>query len=221
MASFQVGPSLSWVACFLVGCAYAAPRPAPPVKPPDALDRLMEGNRRFVDSAVARPHAEPSRRMEIATSQKPFAVVLGCADSRVPPEVIFDQGLGDLFVVRLAGNIATDEIQASIEYAVEHLGVDLVMVLGHERCGAAKAAIGGVEAPAHLPSLLKALQPAVVAAARQPGDELDWVVRENVQLVVEQLNSSEPLLQDLVHEGKLRVVGARYDLDTGMVEILQ
>ena len=137
----------------------------------------------------------------------------------MPPELVFDQGLGDLFVVRVAGNILGDAVLGSIEYAAQNLNVPLVMVLGHERCGAVTAAVKGGKVAAHIDSLVKAIQPAVEQAKGKSGDLLDNAVRANVQMVVEQMSVSEPLA-DLVKSQKLQIVGGRYDLDTGTVEII-
>ena len=145
---------------------------------------------------------------------------MSCSDSRVPPEIIFDQGLGDLFVIRLAGNILDDAALGSLEYAVEHLGVKYIMVLGHERCGAVDAAVKGGEIPGHIGSLVKAIQPAVEKVKNLPGDLLDNAVRANVTMVVQQLKSSGPILEELVKKGDLAIAGARYDLDDGEVKIL-
>lgn len=145
---------------------------------------------------------------------------MSCSDSRVPPEIIFDQGLGDLFVIRLAGNILDDAALGSLEYAVEHLGVKYIMVLGHERCGAVDAAVKGGEIPGHIGSLVEAIQPAVEKVKNLPGDLLDNAVRANVTLVVQQLKSSGPIIEELVKKGALTIAGARYDLDDGEVKIL-
>lgn len=185
-----------------------------------ALQRLMEGNARFVAGKATHPHQDGDRRAEIAQSQKPFAVVLTCADSRVPPEILFDQGLGDIFVLRVAGNVADDDVQASIEYAVEHLGTNLIVVLGHERCGAVKAAVAGGELPGHLPGLIDRIKPAVASSKEMAGDALDNAVSANARLAATQLRASRPLLQPLVTQGSLAVVAARVDLDTGTVAIL-
>ncbi len=174
-----------------------------------AQQKLIDGNKRYVDAKLSHPNQTPQRRTEVAQGQHPFAAIVSCADSRVPPEIIFDQGLGDLFVIRLAGNILDDAALASLEYAVEHLGVKYIMVLGHERCGAVEATIKGGETPGHIGSLVKAIQPAV-----------DNAVRANVTMVVQQLKSSAPILGELVKKGALTVVGARYDLDDGVVAIL-
>jgi carbonic anhydrase len=158
----------------------------------------------------------------VATSHYPFAIVIGCADSRTSPEVIFDQGLGDIFVVRVAGNVLNDEAVGSIEYAVEHLGAQLIVVLGHERCGAIKAARDTIaakaEAPGHIQSLVKAIQPAVEATA---GADVEATAKANVQNVVQTLRDSAPILKEMVTVGTISVVGAYYDLDTGAVEFLE
>jgi carbonic anhydrase len=202
--------------------AAPAPPPIPPVlEPADPLERLVAGNRRYAAARIAAPRRTPARRAELTETQHPFAVVLGCSDSRVAPEVLFDQGLGDLFVVRVAGNVVDDVVLASVEYAAEHLHAPLVVVLGHERCGAVEAAVKGGEAHGHLPALVAEIAPAVEAVKGREGDPLDLVVRENVRRVVRGIEERSPLLAGLVREGKLRIVGARYDLDTGEVEILR
>ena len=185
-----------------------------------AQQKLMDGNKRYVDARLLHPNQTPQRRAEVAKGQHPFAAIVSCADSRVPPEILFDQGLGDLFVVRLAGNILDDAVLASLEYAVEHLSVKYIMVLGHERCGAVEATIKGGETPGHIGSLVKAIQPAVDNAKKQPGDLLDNAVSANITMVVQKLKSSSPTLVELVKKGALTVVGARYDLDDGVVAIL-
>jgi carbonic anhydrase len=155
----------------------------------------------------------------IAAGQHPFAIILGCADSRVPPEIIFDQGLGDLFVIRVAGNILDDAILGSIEYAVEELGTALVLVLGHERCGAVAATVKHAEVVGHISTLINAIQPAVDRAKNEPGDLLDNAIRANIELVVAQLKSSMPVA-DLVLKNKLTVVGAQYNLKCGSVDLI-
>jgi len=185
-----------------------------------ALQRLMEGNQRFVAMRLAHPDLSLERRLEVSKGQHPSAIVLTCADSRVPPELIFDQGLGDLFVVRVAGNVLDDHVIGSIEYAAEHLEAPLVMVLGHERCGAVDAAVKGGEAPGKIASLLEALHPAVQAAKGQAGDPVDNVVKLNARFGAAQLKASDPILAPRLKAGELEIVGARYDLDTGKVELL-
>jgi carbonic anhydrase len=203
--------------------ALAAPLPGE-----DALQQLMEGNQRFVTGASINPDHGLARIKSLAQSQAPAAVILGCADSRVPPELVFDQGLGRLFTIRVAGNIADDANLGSIEYAVESLGVQLVMVLGHERCGAVTAALGalknGVHLPGHLEALTNAVTPAIANAIpnsnEKPSDRLDQAVRANIRFVVQKLSSSPPILGQRVASKKLKIVGGYYDLDSGAVEII-
>src|SRR5437763_742482 len=166
----------------------------PAVAPPEAISKLKEGNARYTSGNLQHPGQTTERRTELVKTQHPFATILSCSDSRVPPEIVFDQGLGDLFVVRVAGNIADDAALASMEYAIEHLGPRLIVGLGHERCGAVDAAVKGGEAPGHLGSLITAIAPAVASSKGKPGDRLDNAVRANVARVVEQLRSSEPIL---------------------------
>ena len=195
---------------------------APKVAPGEALARLKAGNQRFIGSQLQHPHQTAKRREELATSQHPFAIVLGCADSRTPPEVVFDQGLGDLFVLRVAGNVLNDETLGSIEYAVEHLGAQLIVVLGHERCGAVKAAretiAAKAKAPGHIQSLVKAIQPAVEATT---GADAEITAKTNELNVAQALRGSAPILKEKIAAGKLSVVAAHYDLDTGTVEFLK
>lgn len=187
----------------------------------EAQKLLVEGNRHYVASQFLHPHQQADRRIEVATGQHPFAVILTCADSRVPPEVVFDQGLGDLFVIRVAGNIIDDAILGSIEYAVAHLGTPLIVVMGHERCGAVSAAVGGGEAEGHIGSLVRAIQPAVVKARSKPGDLLENSVKANVAIVADALTHSKPVLEQLIDKGTVKVVGAYYDLDDGLVQFLE
>jgi carbonic anhydrase len=195
---------------------------APKVSPTDALARLKAGNQHFVASKLEHPRQTAKRRTELATSQHPFAIVLGCADSRTSPEVIFNQGLGDLFVVRVAGNVLNDETDGSIEYAVEHLGAQLIVVLGHERCGAIKAAketiAAKAEAPGHIQSLVKAIAPAVEATI---GADAEATAKANVLNVAQALRSCTPVLKEMIEKRTVSVVGAYYDLDTGAVEFLK
>ena len=206
------------------GVAFAAEGEEVHVSPDDALKMLLDGNARYVAAKAEHPAQSAERRMEVAKGQHPFAAILGCADSRVPPELLFDRGLGDLFVVRVAGNIADDAAIGSIEYAVEHLHAPLVMVLGHEKCGAVQAAVDTFdqmgEAPGHLGALTKPIQPAVAQAKTRGGDLLDAAIIANVANVTAQLKMSEPLLAHMLHDEQINVVGARYDLDTGEVVVV-
>lgn len=192
------------------------------VSPAQALTRLKAGNKRFVSGSLQHPHQTAGRRSELATGQHPFAIVLGCADSRTGPDILFDQGLGDIFVVRVAGNILNDENIGSIEYGVEHLGAPLIVVLGHERCGAVKAAKETIaakgKAPGHIESLVKAIRPAVESTV---GQDAEATGDANVRNVVKSLQHSKPILHEMVASGKVAVVGAYYDLDTGKVEFFK
>ncbi len=179
------------------------------------LEELLEGNRRFAEETRVHPHGSAARRMEVSGGQHPVAVILTCSDSRVPPEILFDQGLGDLFVVRTAGNVVDDSVLGSIEYAVAHLGVRLIVVLGHTSCGAIGAALAKAEAEGHIGFVTKALQAAVSDVKHLDGDINDLASRRNVELTVAALKSSEPILAPL--EGELEIVGWYYDLDSGRV----
>lgn len=181
------------------------------------LKELKAGNAHHVAKRYQHPHQTAARQKELATGQAPHAVILSCADSRVAPEIILDQGLGDLFDVRVAGNVASDTELASIEYAAEHLHTPLVVVMGHQMCGAVTAAAKGGDAPGHLPTLLALIRPAVEQAKSLPGDLIDNAVRKNVENVVQQIGTAKPVLSDAVAHGHLKVVGAVYGLDTGKV----
>ncbi len=187
----------------------------------DIWQGLIAGNKRFVTGNPTHPNQSLSRRREMAEGQNPRAAVLACADSRVSPEIVFDQGLGDLFVVRVAGNVANEHILGSLEYAVEHLGTQLIVVLGHNRCGAVGAACAGGEAPGHIGSLVQALAPAVDNISASEAGRVDMVAKENVRLTVKRLQSCGPILAEWVRQGKLEVAGAFYDLDSGVVEIVE
>jgi len=198
-----------------------APRAQETAPAVDAVIReLQAGNQHHVTKRYQHPHQTATRQRELVSTQRPHAAVLTCADSRVAPEIVFDQGLGDLFDVRVAGNIAGDAEVASIEYAAEHLDVPLVVVMGHQRCGAVTAALEAGEAHGHLPTLLAAIRPAVEQARGLSGDHVEIVVRLNVENVVTQLRTSKPVLAGLVEKGRLRIVGAVYSLDTGKVDWL-
>jgi carbonic anhydrase len=185
------------------------------------LAELKAGNQHHAAHQYTHPHQSAARQRELAQGQHPHAVILACADSRVAPEIVFDQGLGDLFTIRVAGNIAADAEIASIEYAAEHLHTPLVVVMGHQSCGAVAAAVAGGEAPGHLPTLTEAIRPAVDKARGLPGDLAANATRINVEMVVARLRSSQPVLAELVASGKLRIVGAVYSLENGKVTWLQ
>lgn len=185
-----------------------------------ALQTLIDGNKRFVAMKPTHPNQDKGRRDEVKGGQKPFAIIVGCSDSRIPPEILFDQGIGDLFVIRLAGNIVDDTGLGSIEYAADHLGTRLVVVLGHAKCGAVTAAAGGGEAHGHIGSIVQLIIPAVEQARGKSGDLIDNSIRENARLVAATISTSKPILSKMVEEGKIAVVPAYYDIDTGAVELL-
>jgi carbonic anhydrase len=185
-----------------------------------ALEALIEGNRRFAAGASAHPHDDPGRRSEVAKGQHPRAAIVACSDSRVGPEIVFDQGLGDVFVVRTAGNLLDAIGIGSLEYAAARLGVPLIVVMGHSRCGAVGAAAEASAAPGRIPAIVSALEPSIEKAKGAPGDLVDAASRENVKSTVAMLERCEPVIKGLIDEGKLRVVGMFYDIERGTVELL-
>jgi len=200
-------------------------RAAVAIDPQQGLDLLKAGNARFSAGKPTHPHETREWRAAIATEQHPYAVILGCSDSRVSPEVVFDEGLGELFVVRQAGHVADDDTLGSIEYAVGHLHVPLVVVLGHEKCGAVQAAVGAVlrdeSIEGHILRLVDDIAPAVTEANAKTADDVDAVVRANIRQVVRRLRSCGPILRPRVRRGEMRIVGAYYPLRTGVVEWLE
>jgi carbonic anhydrase len=213
-ASLRVGSQFA-------GAADPAHADKPNVAPAEAISKLKEGNKRYTGGNQQHPRQATDQRAELTKGQHPFAIVIGCADSRVPPEIVFDQGLGDLFVLRVAGNVIDDHSLGSIEYAVDHFGTRLVVVLGHQNCGAVTAAKETIaakgKAPGHIQSLVTAIRPAVEATLNR---DLEATIKANVKHVVEALRSSTPVLKPKVDSGELRVVGADYSLDTGAVSFL-
>jgi carbonic anhydrase len=183
------------------------------LEPAAALDLLYQGNRRFVAGETIEPHRNMSRLKDIVDRQTPFAAFLGCADSRVPIEIIFDQGFGDVFVTRIAGNVATSENIGSLEFGTQVLGAKVLFVLGHTNCGAVAATMKREPVPGQISSLFQFIRPAVRAVA---GDIND-VVRENVRLQARTLAEASPVLAELIREEKLLVAGGVYDLATGQV----
>jgi len=224
-------------------------RDRPMISPTEALSRLKDGNARFTAGNVQHPHESSDerayiaknsyenpggislgmtseqaakRRGELTKSQHPFAIILSCSDSRVPPEIVFDEGLGDLFGVRVAGNVLNDEGLGSIEYAVDILDAKLIVVLGHQSCGAVDAAMKTVaakgKAPGHIQSLVRAIKPVVDST---PKGDLDTIIKANVKHVVDALRSSTPILKARVDAGDVQVIGGYYTLDTGAVIFLE
>ena len=185
-----------------------------PINPEVALAKLHEGNARFVNNTMSTAKPTAARRAETAHAQHPFAIVLACADSRVAPEIVFDQNIGDLFVIRNAGNLVDDHVKGSIEFAVQLFGVRLVVVVGHEECGAVTAALAGPSAPARVQSLVRDIQPAVQAVKGKPGDPLQLAVAENARLMAEMIRK-EAEFGEAAKD--VRIVSAVYDLHSGKV----
>ena len=199
----------------LSGWTMAADPTISSVAPDEALSRLKVGNERFAQSKVSTSKPVAARRAETAKEQHPFAIIVGCSDSRTAPEIIFDQNIGDLFVIRTAGNLVDDYALGSIEYAVDHLGTRLIVVLGHERCGAVSAALAGDSAPGHIDSLVRDIQPAVTATKGKEGDALANAIHENDAEVAAKIRK-QAQLGELASQ--VRIVEGYYDLDTGKVE---
>ncbi|MGW0757718.1 carbonic anhydrase [Streptomyces sp. NPDC002814] len=210
-----------------VGAAAATPSPstsAPPGSPWAAFARLMEGNERWVDGALQHPDRDPGRRDFVAEEQDPYGVILSCIDSRVPPELIFDTGLGDLFVMRTGGQVVAPVVTGSVEYGPMTSGTPLIVVLGHQRCGAVKAAYKALKddkpLPGNLQSIAEALRPAYeVVSKEKHADPVDAMVRVHIKQTSANLRSNADLAP-LVKKGELAVVSAYYSLDTGRVEVL-
>lgn len=184
---------------------------------PANTGKLFGGNGRYVEAKAKHPNQGRVRREEVAKGQKPFAIVVSCSDSRVPPEVIFDQGLGDLFVVRTAGHVVDKVAMGSIEYAVAKLGARSVVVLGHERCGAVQAALERTQVPGSIGSIVDAIAPGIASVSGTDAAAMDQAVALNVSAVVGQLRSASPVLMPFVTDGSLEISGAVYDLDSGKV----
>ena len=186
----------------------------------NTIKKLLEGNQRYITGGALHPNQYFEHRLELAEGQKPIAAILTCADSRVSPEIIFDQGLGDLFVLRVAGNVINDLFVGSLEYAVEHLNVSLLMVLGHSECGAVDATVKGGQPPGHINSLVQAIKPALDRLKKQSTDWVNIVAKENVKIGVERLRISEPILTARYEEGNIDIVGAFYNIKSGKVSLI-
>jgi len=224
---------LGLVAASTIGLAFSSagmakevktpPKPQNVLSPEASLERLLKGNRRYVEG-LSRRHDFKHEREVLAGGQNPYAGILSCADSRIAPEYAFDSGRGDLFVCRVAGNFANDDTVASMEYAVAMLGTPLLLVLGHDSCGAVDATIKSLKdntvLPGHLPSLVTALAPAVKAVSQREGNPLDNAIRQNVIDNVAKLKSATPILSAAVEQGKLKVVGGIYRLADGRVDMV-
>jgi len=212
----------SWLDRPGVGTSYAQEGPAP--SPDRALQMLAEGNARFVSGATTGPHRGLDRRAEVSSAQFPYATILSCSDSRVPPELVFDAGLGDLFTHRVAGNVLNDEMLGSIEYGTLVLRSPLIMVLGHESCGAVEAAIAavtqGTQFDGQIGTLVRAIVPAAESVRMMSGNFMDNATRANVALVATQIMSLSPGLAALASQGQLKIVGGYYSLQTGQVGVM-
>ncbi|HJV34354.1 carbonic anhydrase, partial [Geomonas sp.] len=209
-----------------VGLAFAAEGSG--VTADQALQKLMDGNARYVESKLGTCAAtDASARAKLATSQHPYAIILSCSDSRVPPELIFDQSLGEVFVVRVAGNVADPIVLGSIEYAAEHLGSPLIMVLGHERCGAVTASVKAKGKPeGNIGAIVKAIEPSAKKAkktckGKSTEEIVECAVSLNAKAVAADLTKKSKVLAHELKEGKIKIVAAKYDLDDGKVTLLQ
>lgn len=212
--------SLATVAAFASGAG-------PGVTAGEALQKLMEGNQRYIECrAPGQKLCDPDLRRSLVDGQKPYAIILSCSDSRVPPEIIFDKGMGEIFVIRVAGNVSDPIVLGSIEYAAEHLGSPLIVVLGHTRCGAVTAAVDATGKPeGNVGAILKKIGPAVKQARKEvkstdKTELLETAITDNIRLVCGTLTKRSKVIKAMVGEGKLKIVGAKYDLADGKVTLL-
>ena len=219
----------------VAGMAIASGHSGVPESADEALQKLMDGNKRYVENKMTSGNQSgASARAALANSQKPYAIILSCSDSRVPPEIIFDKGLGELFIVRVAGNIPDPIILGSIEYAAEHIGTPLIMVLGHERCGAVTATVNAKGKPeGNIGEIVKAIAPAVKAGAKEcdackgakncketkNAELVECATNANMKMVAANLTKKSKVLKHLVEQGKIKIVTAKYDLDDGVVTL--
>jgi carbonic anhydrase len=223
MIGKQLAVLLALAGTLLTGTAALAETTTTTVTSDQALQLLLDGNRHFVkgDFDHLEKMATVTVRQSLATAQHPYAIILACSDSRVSPELLFDKGLGEIFVVRVAGNVIAPHELGSIDYAIEHLGASLVMVLGHERCGAVTAAFNanGVSDGSNIGSLVESIAPAVVATKATGGGVEECIV-ENVKKVAESLEAKSAIVREAVELGTVKIVRAKYDLDDGKVTVL-
>src|SRR5689334_12076974 len=204
--------------------AETVPTPTVPSTNNKTLQDLLAGNLRFQTGKAQWPNQTAARRQEVSKKQSPRAIVFGCIDSRMPPELVFDQGLGDLLTIRTAGHVIDSAAMGSIEYGVAEMGIPLLIVMGHERCGAVSATIDAVDKHEHAPGSIQALvdyiRPSVLMAQGQGDVRLDNAIQNNIRRTVQALPWS-PIIRDAVKAGKLTIVGTRYDLDTGAVTLIR
>ena len=221
------------------GLAFATSGSGPAVSPDEALQKLMEGNRHYLDNKLTNAaQSNTAARTGLAKSQKPYAIILTCSDSRVPPEIIFDKGLGEIFVIRVAGNVPDSIVLGSIEYAAEHLGSPLVMVLGHERCGAVTATVdakGKSTGSPNIDAILKVIAPNIKTATKdceackddkkcaetRKSEFVECLIDTNAKTVAANLTKKSKILNHLLHEKKIKIVAAKYDLDDGKVTLFK
>lgn len=191
----------------------------------EALQKLMDGNKRFVESNLIKKDIGDTKRKELLKGQKPFAIVVTCSDSRVPPELLFDQGLGDIFVIRVAGNVVAPIELGSIEYGAEHLNAPLLFILGHSKCGAVTATVDAKGEPeGNIGAILKKIMPAAEKAKKKGGTKeeiVETAIKENVKDVYNDVMKKSSIVKHLVQEGKLKIVGGEYMLSTGKVEMIE
>ena len=224
---------------FAAGPAFSSSESGTSVSPDEALQKLMDGNRHFVENKMSNAaRSDSATRTSLAKSQKPYAIILSCSDSRVPPEIIFDKGLGEIFVVRVAGNIPDPVVLGSIEYAAEHLGSSLIMVLGHERCGAVTATVdskGKSTGSANIDAIVKTIEPNVQIASKtcdackgekncaetKKSEFVECVIDANAKTVAAILTKKSSIIKHLVEEKKIKIVAAKYDLDDGIVTLFK
>ncbi len=201
---------------------YVVDRDSAYVDPRIGLKKLMGGNKRFIEGKSIKPRQDMNTVKKLETGQEPFATIVGCSDSRVPNEMIFDQGLGDLFIIRTAGQVSAAASYGSMEFATLKLKTKLIVVLGHTECGAVAAAVARPEnVPGHIVTLINEIKPAVAKCAHLPGDKVNNAVRQNVIDQVNNLRDLEPILHKKYVDGEILIVGAVYDIHTGKVEFLE
>jgi carbonic anhydrase len=218
---------LSAVAFLLANAVTLASESGPGINPDEALKKLLDGNRNYVSNQMTiNESSSPAKRQALTSAQHPFAVILCCSDSRVPPEIIFDKGLGEIFVVRVAGNVTNPIIIGSIEYALEHLGSSLIMVLGHSRCGAVTAAVDAAgHQSGNIGAIIEAIGPAVQLARKETkennkSDLVEAAIDFNIKLAARSLLEQSPVIRSFVDSGKIKIVTAKYHLDDGKVSLL-
>ncbi|MBI5593138.1 MAG: carbonic anhydrase [Deltaproteobacteria bacterium] len=227
------------IVAFAAGLAFSNPGTGTGMSPDDALQKLMDGNKNYVENKLTNAAmSDAATRASLSKSQKPYAIILACSDSRVPPEIIFDKGLGEIFVVRVAGNVPDPVVLGSIEYAAEHLGTPLIVVLGHERCGAVTATVdskGKSTGSANIDAIVKAIKPNVKSAAKdcdackgekkcaetKKSEFVECVIDANAKTVAADLTKKSMILKHLSEEKKIKIVAAKYDLDDGMVTLFK